>query len=222
MQRNVKRNVKMKKKRKRRLKKRFFVIIGVLALAAVGLTAWAQLKDSSEAPYETEIKGISVTHNFIESGTPGRPGDERRIKYIIIHETGNQGAGANAKSHDSYIHEAAAQDPLSWHYTVDDHEIYHHMPDNEVAFNAGDNSNGGDGNKHGIGVELCVNQDGDYEKTLENGAVLTAWLLKSYGLKIEDVKKHEDFSGKKCPEQLIDSNRWDAFLDMVQRQRENM
>ena len=209
------------KKGRIRIRGRFFALLGILLIIAAFFYVW-QDQYSREAPHVSQIAGIPVTHHFIEKGTPGRPGTERKIQFVIIHETGNQGAGANAKSHDSYIHEAALADPISWHYTVDDHEIYHHLPDNEIGYNAGDGATGGDGNTHGIGVELCVNQDGDYEKTLQNGAVLTAWLLKSYGLDLDDVKKHQDFSGKKCPERLIESGRWEKFLHLVEEKRKEV
>ena len=207
-----------KKQIRVRRKGRFlFFLAAVILLVWGGYSFLEGMRNSEEAPHIAEIAGIPVTHHFLETSVPGRPGIERRIQCITIHETGNTSPGANAKAHDSYLQEVSRVQEISWHYTVDDHEIYHHLPDNEVGYNAGDGHLGGEGNRTGIGVELCVNQDGDFEKTLENGAVLTAWLLNAYGLKPSDVKKHQDFSGKLCPEILIESGRWEEFLEMVKQ-----
>ena len=100
----------------------------------------------------------------IHSGTlPGRPGIKREVKFIVIHETGNPSEGADAKAHSDYLLNGG-EGTTSWHYTVDDHEIYHHIPDSEVSWNAGDRRQEPGGNMNGISIELCVNQDGDFEK----------------------------------------------------------
>lgn len=165
----------------------------------------------------TTIDGIMVHTDYLPKGIPGRPGMKRKIVYIIIHETDNVEPSATAKAHNEYLHKIAKTKKLSWHYTVDDTEIYHHIPDNEIAFNAGDGYKANGGNMEGIAIEMCVNQGGDYEKTLQNTAVLTAYLLRTYHLPITSVKKHQDFSGKLCPSRLISQNRWEEFLEMVQK-----
>lgn len=163
----------------------------------------------------SEIGAIPVITDFIPSGTMERPGQERKIEYIVIHETGNTGRNADAASHNNYLHTEADNQQKSWHYTVDDHEIFYHIPDNEIAFHAGDGLSEDGGNLNGIGIEMCVNPENDYEQTLKNTAELTAMLLKAYDLDIESVKTHHDFSGKDCPEILLKENRWDEFIDMV-------
>lgn len=137
--------------------------------------------------------GIPVYEDFLEKGTPGRPGEKRQIKYVVIHETDNTKAGADAKGHNKFIHSNGKTQELSWHYTVDDHEIWHHIPDDETAFHAGDHMDADGGNRNGIGVEMCVNSDGNYEQTLWNTQKLAATLLYEYGLTIDDLKKHQDF-----------------------------
>ena len=99
------------------------------------------------------------------------------VQYIVIHETDNFAAGANAARHDAFIHQNAMQEKLSWHYTIDDHEGYQHIPDTEPAYHAGDGMQPNGGNTNGIGIELCVAEDNDYEQTLKNGAILAGYLL---------------------------------------------
>lgn len=206
-----------------RLRPRFFLFLILAVLFAAAVIAGAvRLADkyrgpSEEAPYVEEIGGIPVIRDLLEEGIPGRPGTLRTIRYIVIHETGNEGNNAGAASHNSYIHKEAALQKLSWHYTVDDHEIYQHLPDNEIGYHAGDQMAEDGGNMCGIGIELCVNPESDYEKTLENAAALTARLMDVYDLPMKALKKHQDFSGKNCPERLIEQGRWEEFLDMVEK-----
>ena len=136
----------------------------------------------------------------------------------VIHETDNTGTGANAAAHNSFIHQNANAEEgiVSWHYTVDDHEIYHHLPDDETAYHAGDGMEKNGGNMNGIGIEMCVNSDGNYEQTLINTEKLCARLLIEYDLNpSKALKKHQDFSGKICPSTLINSGRWDEFCSAV-------
>lgn len=98
---------------------------------------------------------------------------------------------------------------------MDDHEIYHHIPDNEKAWHAGDGSLG-TGNLHSIGIELCVNADGDFEQTKKNAAWLVAKLMKDNSIPIGNVVQHNHWSGKNCPQTIRETGTWDAFLAMCQ------
>lgn len=159
---------------------------------------------------------VPVTTDFIEEGSKNRPGIIREIKYIVIHETGNFEYGSNAKMHSIYL-KSHKDLENSWHYTVDDHEIYHHLPDNEVGWHASDGLNKSGGNLNGIGIEICVNEDGDFDEAVENAAKLTATLLNAYRLDLNDVKQHGDFTRKNCPETLRDTGKWETFLELVKK-----
>ncbi len=160
--------------------------------------------------FPNKVYGVPVYTELIESNTKARPGTKRIIKYIVIHETDNFGNGVGAKNHAIFLKENNTTS-TSWHYTVDDLEIYHHIPDNEIANHAGER----EGNNYGIGVELCVNKDGNFEKTFKNGAKLVAYLLKGYNLTIKDVKTHKDFSRKDCPHSILKQNRMKEFKRKV-------
>jgi hypothetical protein len=141
------------------------------------------------------------------------------ILWIVIHETDNWGLTADAASHHNYI-KGLSNNPfnttyVSWHYTVDDHSIYQHIPDWETAFHAGDGSRIGGGNKNGIGIEMAVNGAGNFELTIRNSAKLIASLLHKHNLTIANVKQHFDFSGKNCPSGIRNTNRWNEFLQLV-------
>lgn len=192
-----------------------FVLTAIITAVSVALHFYFESKPSELRDPVSEIDGIPVITDFIPKETRERPGQPRKIKYIVIHETGNPGRNADAESHNNYLHQEAENQQKSWHYTVDDHEIYYHIPDNEIAFHAGDGLSKSGGNLNGIGIEMCINPENDYEQTLKNTANLTAMLLKAYDLDIGCVKMHQDFSGKHCPDKLLSENRWGEFLDMV-------
>ncbi|MBQ2688514.1 MAG: N-acetylmuramoyl-L-alanine amidase [Solobacterium sp.] len=202
----------------RRVKgKILFVLVQLLVLAA--LLVWSPWK-KKERVYmcvniEMEQAGdIPIVNDYLPWDHVRRPGEIRDIMYLTIHETDNWSGTADASAHDAWLH-SSTDSPNSWHYTVDDHCVYHHLPDNEVAWNAGDGRTPGGGNMNGIGIEMCVNEGSDYEQTLRNTAVLCAQLLHNYGLTVEDIRFHADFMDKLCPRRLISDGRVEEFLQMV-------
>ena len=172
-----------------------------------------------ERPKVDSIDGIPLTVDLIPTGSEGRPGTKRTVRYVVIHEAGNTDPGTGASNHARLL-ASGGNGSTSWHYTVDDHEIYQHLPDNEVGWHCGDGREG-PGNLTGLGIELCVNPEGDFDSTFDNAAKLTAYLLDAYDLTLEDVRQHYDFSGKNCPEQIRQQNRWEEFLDLVQTYRKD-
>ena len=160
--------------------------------------------------YPSDVYNTKVYTKIVPIKENERPGKKRIIKYIVIHETGNYSVGANSYNHAMYL-SYTNKSYTSWHYTVDDTEIYHHIPDNEVAYHAGDKI----GNLNGIGIELCVNKDGNFDDTLENGAKLVAYLLKAYNLDLDAIKTHHDFNGKDCPHEILKNNRLEEFKKLV-------
>lgn len=85
-----------------------------------------------------------------------------------------------------------------------------------MCHHAGDGS--GKGNKASIGVEICINEDQDYVKQVQNGAKVIAYLMKLHKLPISRVVRHFDWSGKHCPSQITDvwyGFTWAKFKQMV-------
>ncbi|MBR2829080.1 MAG: N-acetylmuramoyl-L-alanine amidase [Solobacterium sp.] len=162
-----------------------------------------------------EVHGIPVNHIYIPYDSSRRPGEIREIRFLTIHETDNRSSGADALAHSNWLI-GDTTDITSWHYTVDDHSIYHNLPDNEIAWNAGDNRSRDGGNMNGIGIEMCVNVSGDFDQTVRNTAWLCAELLQAYGLTPDDVYLHRDFMGKICPHRLITENKVTWFKELIQ------
>lgn len=165
---------------------------------------------------------MQIIQDLIPKGRKNRPAYAMAPEYVTIHQTGNASKGANAAMHARYIKGAeAAARPASWHYTVDDHEIYQHLPLTENGWHAGDGTNG-IGNRKSIAIEICINQDGNLAQAEANGAWLCAKLIKEVNtLKPfpDCLKQHYDWSGKNCPAQIRGRpGGWTGFLAAVEAQ----
>lgn len=137
-------------------------------------------------------------------------------KYIVVHQTGNTGKGANAEAHHKLQANGNARE-ASWHVTVDDKVAIQSISYDVRCWNAGDGSHGM-GNNQGICVEICVNEDGDYVKAIHNGAQVVKQLMDKFSIPLKNVKQHNAFSGKNCPAQIRARKAgigWYEFLQLV-------
>lgn len=148
---------------------------------------------------------VKIIDSILPSGRKNRPGGKNSMEYITVHETGNYAYGADAAAHASYL--KTTSEKVSWHYSVDQAEIYRHIPDNEVAWHAGTSA----GNSRSIGIEICVNGDGDFNRAVENTAELVRYLMELHGIPIERVVQHNRWNGKNCPANLR-LGGWQEFL----------
>src|SRR5690625_8028626 len=96
-------------------------------------------------------------------------------KYIVIHETANLSRGADANAHGR-LQASGNSRSASWHYTVDDKEIVQSFDDNKQCWHAGNKYY----NQNSIGIEICVNSDGDFKKAVDNAVKLTKLLMDKY------------------------------------------
>uniref|UniRef100_UPI0024095D68 peptidoglycan recognition protein family protein n=1 Tax=Gracilibacillus dipsosauri TaxID=178340 RepID=UPI0024095D68 len=142
------------------------------------------------------IKQMIVPDNLAKRVTYG---GTNKKQYITVHQTGNTSKGADAGAHARLQANGNSRN-ASWHYQVDDKEIIQSFEDSAQCWHAGDGR--GQGNLNSIGIELCINSDGDYKKTLEKGAELVRHLMAKYNIPISNIKQHNHWSGKNCPAQI--------------------
>jgi len=178
----------------------------------VALGAGSEVKDMVAFKY----KQISNARQI--GGTRAKS----NIKFIVIHYTGNPGKGANAMAHYRYLQTATRYG--SAHYFVDDHEIIQVIGDSQVAWACGDNQGHGTAlngctNQNSISIEMCVNSDGDFNKTLYYTIELTKELLRLYPH--ARVCRHYDVSRKSCPAMMAGANnpKWNSFLEEIKKPR---
>ncbi|PGZ57831.1 N-acetylmuramoyl-L-alanine amidase [Bacillus cereus] len=172
---------------------------------------------SSSAINKGDISGVPFKQWIVPKGNSNiRPGYYMKPTSITIHETDNPSVGAGARNHAQYLYNqavGATDRRASWHYTVDDKEIYQHLPINENGWHAGDGN--GAGNRQSIAIEIAVNKDGDYDKAVENAQKLVSHLMKQTGISSGNIVKHQKWSGKNCPSIMISRGAWGSFVEGV-------
>lgn len=79
------------------------------------------------------------------------------FKGVTIHETANYRRSADAQSHATYMQGAGKYSQVSAHYYVDDCGAVRTLPEEEVAWHAGDGTKTGGGNMGTVAIEICEN-----------------------------------------------------------------
>lgn len=183
---------------------------------------------------------LPITEKYLDNyNRPKRALKE--LKAIVIHWTANVHKGANAIRNRNYFNtkpfiksESGKVIYASAHYLIDDSNIIKCIPDKEEGFHCGakwskykeaahalmgtelsSTYNGDSPNKYTIGIEMCVNVDGDFELTRQHTVELTQYLLQKYSLTSKNVYRHFDITGKDCPRMMLEDEIWQDFLDDV-------
>ncbi len=188
--------------------------------------------------YEINQSKMLPIFYAIRPGEPMEPHPEGVTQYnpynvywVVVHDTANTDKGGGALAHANYLWNLTVNEyPLwaSWHFSIDDKELYQHMPETERGFHAGDGSSLpfhgptfygityiGGGNRNGIGIETGVNEDADVYRTWQRTAKLVADLLVKYNLPRENQKYHNDFSGKDCPRTMRNAGLVPLFEEFI-------
>ena len=136
-------------------------------------------------------------------------------KGITVHETGNPAATANAQAHANLQSRGNPGTSSSWHWQVDDIQAIQSYPHDVKCWHAGDGF--GFGNEATVGIELCVNADGDWEQAKTNLVELLVHLSKLLGIPVNMIGQHFDRSGKNCPQRLRANNNreWNQVIQRV-------
>jgi N-acetylmuramoyl-L-alanine amidase len=156
---------------------------------------------------------MTINKKLVPDGMKNNPNKQlKELKYITIHTTGNRNTTATAKMHVDYQFSGSGGSETSWHYTVDDKEIWQSFDDLRMCWHAGN----AEGNATSIGIEICVNNKNGFAKACDNAAQLVSELLQKYKL---EVVQHNFWSGKDCPHELR-TGEWGGYmLSARQRQR---
>lgn len=129
------------------------------------------------------------------------------IKYIVVHNTADNGTAADHYYHISHHDNAQT----SAHFYVDDNEIIQALPTNMECWSVGTNKNlkvQDITNANSINIEIC--ETGDIGKAIENGMYLIKYLLHP-AFPDALIVRHYDATLKDCP-RYIQGENWDNFL----------
>lgn len=152
-------------------------------------------------------KNLSYNNNYYA--------EKNQRKYITIHETANTSVGANADAHANFINNGSQE---TWHYTVDDTKAIQHFLHTTSCWHGGTYN----GNVQSIGIEMCVNKDGNYLKTLQKTIELVKIIQGQENISTDYVVQHHFWSGKHCPTLLREGNsgmNWEQFIAGVKGQK---
>ncbi|MCM1535954.1 MAG: N-acetylmuramoyl-L-alanine amidase [Clostridium sp.] len=148
-------------------------------------------------PQSTFYTHPSWTEDFLSISEWARPGEELpEIKNIFVHYTANK--NTSAAQNRSYFeglkdsHERAA----SAHFIIGyEGEIIQCIPLDEIGYAVKTR------NYDSVSIECCYqSNDGSFnKKTYDSLITLLKWLIQTYDLTSEDILRHYDCGGKKCP-----------------------
>lgn len=140
----------------------------------------------------------------------------QKIKYIVIHDTGNKGKGANAEAHYNYFN--GGNRNASADFFVDSEKILQINDYKAYAtWHVGDGKGKyGITNQNSIGIEICVNADGNYNIAFAKTVELVKHLMSVLNIPAGNVVRHYDASRKNCPASMT-ANNWAYWQDFKNR-----
>lgn len=151
---------------------------------------------------------MNITEQLLTNKN-ARPHIPITSKGLVIHWTANERKGADAQANRSYFNQPTTI--ASAHYIVDDKQIIRCVPEREMAYHVGAKTYKADAlaklssypNNCTIGIEMCVNQDGDFRAMYERTVKLAADILQRYGWSVDNLWRHFDITGKNCPAYFV-------------------
>lgn len=173
---------------------------------------------SDLAPFEYRVtgNGLFIRQAVVDDTAYNREkyGPAPEIRYITIHNTAEPYTAMQERTRVN----TRTGSVTSFQFAVDEKEAVQILPDNTHAWHAGDGR--GDGNMKSIGIEICrsqcIGEDGPlYEASEANAVKLAAYLIRKYGLSVDDLRMHNDWTGKHCPHRILDAGSWNSFKARV-------
>ena len=142
-------------------------------------------------------------------------GRTQPVEYIVVHYTAN--SGDTAQNNLDYF--ARAKTGTSAHYFVDENEVCQSVQDTDVAWHCGSKNPRHPycRNANSIGVEMCNSVGAVPAATRERTAAFVRELMDKYGVPVENVLRHYDVTGKRCPAPWVDNPaEWMEFKKMLE------
>lgn len=215
-------------KKKKALRRRRAFMVGLILFVLIFLFFWIRglffnkSFEEKQLPVDNPVKqGPTVEKpdwviDYLTTNDYSRSGEKiEKVTNIFVHYTANP--GTSAAQNRSYFeslkdtHERYA----SAHFVIGfDGEIIQCIPFDEIAYAVQTR------NYDSISIECCyLNEDGSFtDKTKESLEILLAYLLQTYELGAEDILRHYDSGGKKCPLYYVENEgEWEEFKEKVDR-----
>lgn len=179
-------------------------------LAKETVTPRTKIQETNKIIEENKTQKPDITENFLTVNPYSRPGEPlEHVNNIFVHYTANK--GTTAAQNRSYFENLGitGETSASAHFIIGmEGEIVQCVPLNEIAYAVMKR------NYDSVSIECCY-QDADGEftyATYRSLVRLCAWLLNEYNLSPEDILRHYDEGGKKCPLYFVEhEDAWEQF-----------
>ena len=151
-------------------------------------------------------------------------GSSRKILYIVMHYTGNN--GDTALGNCNYFTRPKLL--TSAHYFVDETSVWQSVKDKDIAYHCGATTykHKECRNANSIGIEMCSRKsaDGSYyikPEVVARAADLVKLLMAQYGIDTAHIVRHYDVTGKECPRPWVrDKSLWETFKEGLEKEPE--
>lgn len=202
------------RKRKRQIRVRLLLFLFVCSILVLTFIVVKKIKQNKGNISGKITKNIEERPELdVQLLTPNeysRPGIALdKVKGIVIHYTANPGTTAqNNRDYfeglkDSHVVKASS------HFVIGlEGEIIQCIPSTEISYASNQR------NSDTISIEVChPDESGKFnEQTYQSLVQLTSWLCTNFDLKIEDVIRHYDVTGKNCPKYFVEhEDAWEKF-----------
>lgn len=204
-------------RRKKQLRRRMLILIAVIAgivLIAFMIRRIGSRQTSANENWNiTDKKYIEERPELDVELLPinkySRPGTAlTEVNGVVVHYTANPGTSA-MQNRDYFAglaesHETSA----SSHFIIGlKGEIVQCVPCNEVAYASKER------NYDTVSIECCIEDEtGKFnDETYQSLVELVTWLMGRYDLRVEDVIRHYDVTGKNCPKYYVENE--DAWMN---------
>ena len=217
-----------KARRRRRKRQRLlagaFLVAGVIVVGGLlGTLLWkvvgrfrdadvlsGNAREERELIRENDTKKPLIKEEFLTVNPYSRPAEPlTEVRNIFIHYTANK--DTSAEQNRSYFENLGitGERSASAHFVIGyEGEIIQCLPLDEIAYAVKTR------NYDSISIECCfVDENGKFtDATYQSLLQLTAWLLREYKLTPNDVLRHYDVGGKKCPLYFVEhEDSWEQF-----------
>lgn len=155
----------------------------------------------------SEINGIGITKNLI--GINYTRGIFIKPKYIVIHDISDKRFTTMREYRNYIAREKEAKE--SMHYLVGARNVIKLLEDDWRGWHVGDKPSKYVTNSNSISIAMFISGSRDINRTLKNVVTLVNKLRNIYEISVDNVKRHYDVTGKRCPEILIPEGAWNRF-----------
>lgn len=144
-------------------------------------------------------------------------GINKKNKYIVIHYVGAEGG---AKDNCRYF-ERFYRGASSNYFVGHSGEVWQCVEDKDVAWHCGAKKYKHKycRNSNSIGIEMCCRKGNQWyfeKETVVSTVALVKELMAKYNIPVENVIRHYDVSGKRCPEPYVRNiDDWNSFKSQL-------